>query len=478
MSSSKRACPYACQVLTLTSERARSALWVAAAPGVGVVLVWLILRQGSASAGEKLFSIIIVLTLAGISLRKPRLALYVVAIVAVNSKSFGAFGIKGTTADAALIAFTPGFLVAIQGGRRPPWAWMVGAAALVGGAAFAATQAGRPGVASWGCIRFALIFALILATRAILRDEHEVRRFAAFIVALGVEAAAFGWLQDRGRFTFVGHPFDPTRIDSTFSYYSNYGNFIGIAFVLAIGLTLAPGRLAWCWRALCWVAIPFFAYSLLSALSRGAWLEVVSGATVLVLLRIRKPVSLVVSVFTIAILAVATVTVFGAAVDRIQLRFETSAGSDLLRYQLQDAGKKVLADHPGGIGYGNFADQVSSGAVIGPTVALAHAHSLYITTALDAGWVGLIGLVLVLAVVLAGALWLGLSTAGKAPQAVFAAAIVGFLVQGRIDYFFFETGSLIIFGILIGGAFAISPRLEAEPATIVVAPARRKVLAR
>jgi hypothetical protein len=135
-------------------------------------------------------------------------------------------------------------------------------------------------------------------------------------------------------------------------------------------------------------------------------------------------------------------------------RFLQEQGGDQLRWLLQAAGRGLLAHTPQGIGFGGFRAAAAHGAISVGTLVLAHCHELFVQIGLDSGWLGLAGFVLLAAYAVLRGAW-GAWTGQSSPYAVgFTGALLGVLLQGLNDYFFFETASVIAFALVVLGALA------------------------
>ena len=416
-------------------------------------------------AGGKLFTGVAALALAIGALSRPRLALYGVVVIACVTRDLDVLGLQLDLASAGLLIFAPA-LKKTWTIREIPKAFRYTAAFIVLGHLFSAFDSMSVDSALWGATRWLLVlnWATALYVYFATGGQRELRRAATGVALVGGVVAAVGWMQMRGMYLpFIGAPY-ADRPDSTFGYYSNYANFVAIAAVIAFGITLE-----WLRQRRLGIALVTFgcfgiaAYEVVAAASRGAVILALTALGALVALTIRRPGRTVTYSISIAAGAALLYAVIPAEVlSELLDRFDSTQGGDRVRYALEGAGQLMLQQHPLGIGFESFAIYTRMG-LPGATVALAHAHDLYVQVGLDGGWLGLAGFVLIAGVALWRGTVAGLVSGGSATQGLFAVVLLGSLVQGVNDYFFFETGSLLYFVLLIVGASA--PRVEPSTAS-------------
>jgi hypothetical protein len=401
------------------------------------------------------------------------MAVYGAPIVAIFDRPVPILGLQVGAAVAALAVFGPALAAQWKHASLPrPIQWGMGL--LLAGGVLALFFAPDLGTASLGVVTWALALNYAIGVVGYARQQPGTPANLALLVsALGALVAALGLLQGAGHYTVVGPPFAADRIDSTFGYYSNYGNFVALAAVVSLGATLA---LAADGRGRAATAAAGFAalngYAAVTSLSRGAILCLTGGAVVLILLNLRRLTALLAIALTTAGVGLIT---YLAVPDNVWTeladRFSQEPGGDLTRRTLQHAGRELMTSTPVGIGFGNFRDVVTgSGVAVGRTI-LAHCHELYVQIGLDLGWLGLAGFLLLVL----GALSVGVRTAWAQPvsyAAAFTAALTGVLVQGFNDYFFFETASLVAFVVLLAGCLAsasVPPGTTTQRRTAVTA---------
>lgn len=439
-----------------------NAVWAVLA--VAVAAVSGVIAVGDPMHILKIFIIVVILCAAVAAIKRPNIGLLMVLVAGCFEQTVSLpGGLQVGSAEVALTLFAPAMMKAWRRGAFSR-SVRVSAGLLVFGAALSSVFAETVSAAAWGAIRWALLLNAVLAGVSYLRGAGEagMRQFAAAFAVLGGAVTALGWLQVHGHYTIVGPAYNPPLPDSSFGYYSNYASFIASASVISFGMTLHMWRrnrptLLLLMASCCALT----GFGVIEATSRGAVALLAGGLLTILALRVGRPGQLVKTGTLLAVTAALVYALTPAElVQGLTTRFTTTQGGDNTRYVLQDAGRFLLSQHPQGIGFGNFESYVASGVVTADQ-ALAHAHNLFIQTGLDDGWIGLLGFLgLSLLAILNGGLK-GWRSRGDALQGVFAAALAGFLAQGLNDYFFFETGSLIVFGAILAGALALS-RDESE----------------
>ncbi|GAA4915413.1 O-antigen ligase [Actinomycetospora succinea] len=427
-----------------------TALWLVAASAVAVVLVGGLITVGGGPRMVKLALLAAAGVLALLALGRPQVGLYATVVLAVVDRTIAVGSGVVELSVIALALFAPAFVLA-WAGRTAPGAVRGGLGLLLVGSALATLLATDSAGAAVGTARWFLVANAVLGGVAIAsRDRAFLHRLVMVLLAMGVVAAGFAYLQSVGVYAFVGEPYDEV-VDSTFGYYSNFANFEAVVVVLALGLLGNSVRSRRPLAALLpAAALVGGAYSLAVTQSRGALILVVVGATALVILRTRSLGSLITGLSTVVGLAWLALALLPAKdVADYQLRFATVQGGDTVRFQLQRGGWELLSSHPAGIGFDNFRLAARQGTVVADE-ALAHCHNLYAQLGLDLGWIGLTGFVVLVVGALVSAF---AGRAGPSPlPAAFGATLLGLLAQGWNDYFFFEPGSLIVFAVVVLGA--------------------------
>lgn len=421
----------------------------------------------------KLAFIVTAAIVAVLALQAPHFALFAALVAATFDRTIVISGLEIGLAEVTLVMLAPAFARAWTR-RTTSIAVKFGATALLSGSLIAAMFAFDPSSALVGTVNWALVLNMVVGGIGIVRrDPSKLRVLAMLFGVLGAVTGLLGSLQSQGIYTIVGPPYAAGRVDSSFGYYSNFASFEALAAVVAVGSLLYA--ISERERAMAWAAgacATLSGYGLLLSLSRGAIIAAVTGVAVLLLIRINRPGVLVATAVALTLVGFGVYAITPAqTISDFSQRFTETQGGDVLREQLQTAGEEVLRQTPAGIGFGGFR-RLIEGGYVSADQALAHSHNLYLQVGLDAGWLGLLGFVVLVCAACLRGFRLGRGTGSPSLQAGFAAALIGFLVQGQVDYFFFEFGSLVAFSILVMGAFA-----PTNAPTRVPARAQRRSLA-
>jgi hypothetical protein len=210
--------------------------------------------------------------------------------------------------------------------------------------------------------------------------------------------------------------------------------------------------------ALYTVALLLMLIGLAVSTSRGGLLALGAGWLLLLIFNVRRGTVFIRGVLLLVIFAAsAYVLTPQAVITRYEQRLTTTPGTlssdDKTRFALHEIGEHALSAHPFGIGYGNFPlylnAHVRSGTV---QTAFFHAHETPIQIGLDAGWLGLIGFMMLWGYPLVLVLTRGGSGSSVVRASAFAAALGGFMAQGLYDYLFYEIAFLAFFAALVWGA--------------------------
>jgi hypothetical protein len=342
----------------------------------------------------------------------------------------------------------------------------VGFALLVGGGLAAAIFAERPGLAVWGAIRWGLVAVLVFGGFSLL-DNPDTRSRAADVVSTSaIVVAGFGALQLAGFYAFVQEPFLADRIDSTFGFYTQFAAFMAIAAVIATNEAVVALDRANHQRALLHIsAASAGCLGVGVSLSRGGFLALVVGFLWLItvntthLRRLLRIAAVLLAVASLGFLITPSAS-RSTLLQRVQDP-SLSRGSDNERRALQASGTRALRSLPVGIGYGNFPRYLRrTGLPSGIDTTFFHAHRLPVQVGLDAGWVGLAGFLILSLLPLGRSIENLLRGTPDVHGAGFTAALVGFLAQGWYDYLFYETSFVVLFGLLVWGAW---PHRESQP---------------
>jgi len=235
-----------------------------------------------------------------------------------------------------------------------------------------------------------------------------------------------------------------------------FAGYMGLCFPLAYALTLeALPRLRWVIRGpmieLASAALPVGAalltgIAMLMSWSRGAWVGVAASVAVVTVLRSRRAllVGLVVVVAGALVLAMGGGQYVPAAlVQRMADLVPFASGVDLTSVEVNDANWAVLErmahwqaaarmfnDHPWiGVGIGNYPVAYSSYAIGRWRDPLGHAHNYYLNIAAEAGLVGFVTYLALLAACLIEAWRVIRRTRGSGWWNAAALGVLGILVH-------------------------------------------------
>jgi hypothetical protein len=424
-----------------------NALMCLAATAAGLAIT----VAGSTDNQVKLFLLGIAAIAGLVGVARPSVLLGATVALAPLTYYVSALGLHVAINDALLVVAA--VLVARHGATAVPRWVSVGGMLLVGGSAVAAaTGAVDGGLAWWGAARWFCAMILLRAAwtcREAGRSSEQVTKLvsgAGIVVALGAVAQSVGWT------ALVGSPYLTDRLDSTFGYYTQFAAFMAIVIVVSGASFAATRTVRGSGRILYFAATVAAGVALVMSLSRGGVLAAGVGFTALLALTIKRPSQAIpAAVGVVVLLGIALFLAPASYKDRLIERLnptaaaavEVGAGNDRVRAMQQDKGRQLMAEHPSGIGYGNFRDHASGGGV------LPHAHRTPVQIALDAGWLGLAGYGLLFGgpIVIA----IRLRRSGPLPLVVAApaAALAGLWAQGWYDYLYYETGWLVLQVVLV-----------------------------
>jgi O-antigen ligase len=367
---------------------------------------------------------------------------------------------SGTGTDEVLIvAFALVLMWRIAWRALPPWI-ATGGVALVLGSFAAAIGAVDRTSALWGAVRWLSVILIMFAAFNVLRERGDAsRRMIDIFTGSAVVVVGFAFAQKVGVYLLVGAPYVPGQPDSFFGYYTVYAGYVAIAAVLATGelliaLTEHRGRRI----SLYGVALLVILVGVAISTSRGGLLSLGGGWLLLLAFNIRRgPVFVRGLVILVIFAGAAYLAAPPSTVSKFEQRIVASkgtiSGEDKTRFALQKAGEQALREYPFGLGYENFPFYLR-GHVRSMQIQMVfdHAHETPVQIGLDAGWLGLLGFLI---------LWgcpIGLVIArrGGGTSAVrasaCAAALGGFMAQGLFDYLFYEIAFLLFFVTLVWGA--------------------------
>jgi putative inorganic carbon (HCO3(-)) transporter len=273
--------------------------------------------------------------------------------------------------------------------------------ALVGAFALAAVFASHPLTSARELLNFGVQIALLVAaTDLFSRDAGRVERMVSLLVAIASVCGVLAVLESvtvlPGQFPRWGTRF--YRAALAFGQPNALGLFLASALPLAVHeLTVARTPLR---RVAVSCALGAVALGLVSTFSRGSWLSVLAGTSLLMLARDGR---FVLKVWTITLLFAAAIDVAsgGILTDTVQ----RTVGDWVIeqRAALMLAGVLMFLAHPIlGVGPGGFADELDRFGAQIPQLFdyLATPHNAYVQMAAETGVVGLFAFVLFLVAVL------------------------------------------------------------------------------
>lgn len=392
------------------------------------------------------------IVILAVGLLRPKLAPYIVVAFAIFDRDLHLSPtLELSTLTVVLLLLAPGFLKTIAEAKVIPQFALVGAGMITLGLVAASLGAEHPELSWPGLLRWIPVLIMVGGVASLCATQPAVQQNVgiALVVGGGV-SGLLGLLQRGGHYWLVGPPYVAEVTDSTFGYYTNFANFEALAAVVGVGVIIdrirakrrPPLLLTGC-SLLC-------LYMVATLYSRGAVVLLGAGLLVIVVRHVKRPARFISAVAGLALAGYIVVQLAPEYSNEIVAKFTMSQNGDIVRNQLQAGGFNVLLSTPLGIGFDNFSSLVASGDVYS-TKALAHAHNTFIQMGLDAGWVGGTGFL----VLVAGCFWRGFRSEGSNVSLAFCAALAGYLVQVAQDYFFFEEGSLALFGLLLAGSLGM-----------------------
>jgi O-Antigen ligase len=368
------------------------------------------------------------------------------------------FHFSGTgTDEVVLIAMALVLAWRIRAKAIPTWTY-VGVLALVLGSFVAAAGAHDHTAALWGGVRWLAGGIVLFAAIGIFRDRSDAsRRMVDIFTGSAVVVVVFAFTQKAGIHLIIGASYTGNRPSSFFGYYTNYAGYTAIAAILATGealIALDERRLTR--TAIYGSALVFILAGLVLSDSRGGLLALGGGWLLLLVLNVRRGSIVVQAVVILAVFAgAAYIATPRSAVVTIEQRFAAPLGSqndDRQRFALQRAGEQGLKEYPFGLGFDNARSYLQSHVhSIYISQTFAHAQETFVQIGLDAGWLGLIGFLVLCAMPIALVLVRGGGGASVVRASVFAAALGGFMAQGLYDYLFDEIAFIVFFLLMIWG---------------------------
>jgi hypothetical protein len=368
------------------------------------------------------------------------------------------FHFSGTgTDEVVLVAMALVLAWRIRGSLIPAWV-SIGGLALVFGSFIASIGAQDQTTALWGGVRWLAGLIVLFAAIDIFRDRPDAsRRMVDIFTGTAVVVVVFAFTQKAGIYLVVGAPYIGGHPSSFFSYYTNYAGYAAMAATLATGEILIAVSTRHSLRASIYgAALIFIIVGLLISASRGGLLALGGGWLLLLVLNARRGSILVQAVVILAIFISATyLATPRSTVSTLEQRLATPLGSqveDKQRFAVQRAGEHALGQYPAGLGYGNahfyLQNHVHSLYV---TQAFTHTQETFIQLGLDAGWLGLVGFVLLMVWPIVLVLKHGSGGSSALRASAFAATLGGFMAQGLYDYLFYEVAFVAFVLVMIWG---------------------------
>jgi O-antigen ligase len=383
------------------------------------------------------------------------------------------FHFSGTgTNEVVIIAMSVVVAWRIQASAIPTWAF-TGGFALVFGSFASAIGAQNQTSALWGGVRWLSAIIILFAAISVFRGRRDAsRRMIDIFTGSAVVVVIFALLQKQGVYALVGSPYFSGHPNSFFGIYTVYAGYAAMAAVLATGEVVIAFSERYTLRASFYSgALVLILIGIAISTSRGGLLALGAGWLLLLVLNIRRGKILIQAFVILAIfLGASYLATPHSTVVTIQQRLSVQRSADVedkTRFALQKAGERALGGNPLGLGYGNFPIYLRShvhSAFI--QMAFDHAHETPVEIGLDAGWIGLVGFLILWGWPIGRVLRYGSGGSSVVRASAFAAALGGFMAQGLFDYLFYEIDVLIFFLAMVWGVIhALSVDEETEIAT-------------
>jgi putative inorganic carbon (HCO3(-)) transporter len=333
---------------------------------------------------------------------------------------------------------------------------------------------------------YLLGLGLAAATSTAVRGTRAARLLVGFVCLLGAGVCTEGLLTAEPLKVYYGASLVENRATGVFVQPNELGAFAALIVILSIALLLSVGR-RHPLRLLAGASLVASVSTLMITLSRGAWLGVVLGLVVLLVLAptVRRPMlataGVLVGATASALLVPGAQSLLSILADRAASFVDGERNPYDDRPQIWSEALRQLSAHPvlgvGPGGYPVLATRTPSTVV---SVAPDHAHNLILTVAAEQGIVGVLALAAAVGVAVAAIVRtvrrLDARTAppGPAPGAPadgervllagVAAALAVVLGQGLLDYplrnAVLATMVWLLLGLLAG---LVSPRPVTSP---------------
>jgi O-Antigen ligase len=438
-----------------------SAVAVVAALAIGTEVA----RLGDPDNQAKALILLVACLLGASAVGRPEVLVAAPIVAAPFNFPFTVGGAVVGSVDLALFLSAVLLVPHIDLSKAPRWL-VVGCCGLTLGSSVAAFGAVEPGVATFGAARWLAASVVALAAIKLDLPTRWGSRLPVFLVVAGVVVTVGAVIQRFGvTVPPLGAPYSGDRFDSTFGYYTQFAGFVAICLITAIALAQLrlqagePGRalLALAAAGVCGLGLGL-------SLSRGALLGAAGGMVFYAVLQVRKPLALIGALMLVSGVLVGSLAVAPER-ERRQFteRLTSPQGGDVQREVLQDVGLKKARSTPWGIGYGNLPSYLTSSIRRRQiTTRGFHTHRTLTQIALDAGWLGLGGFLLIVGGALAVVVRKAVIGSLTPVMAGLAGALAALCVQSWNDYLFYETAFVVVVFVLVIAIGSSAPaRVEA-----------------
>jgi hypothetical protein len=387
------------------------------------------------------------------------------------------FHFSGTgTNEVVIVAMSLVLMWRIVASAIPGWIFTGGIALVLG--SFAAV----PGAvdqtnAFWGAIRWLAAVLILYAAISVLRSRRDAsRRMIDIFTGSAVVVVLFAFAQKAGVYVLVGSPYFSGHPNSFFGIYTVYAGYVAMAAVLATGeVVIAFNKRRKLRASVYGGALVVILIGIAISTSRGGLLALGGGWLLLLLLNLRRgTIFIQACVVLVIFLGAGFLATPHSTVATIQQRLtekRSASAEDKTRFALQKAGEQALVSHPFGLGYLNFPfylrAHVRDDAI---QKVFAHAHETPVEIGLDAGWLGLVGFLILWGWPIVKVLTYRSGGESAVRASAFAAALGGFMAQGLFDYLFYEIDVLIFFLAMVWGVIHSLSVDQAESAAADTAP--------
>ena len=320
-------------------------------------------------------------------------------------------------------------------------------AAFLGAEALSAAFAPPLSASAKELARWLQVIAIYLATVNLVRKPETRRLLLGAIFAAGAAQAALGAYQFFARSGPTAYQFDRfLRAYGTFGQPNPFAGYLEMVVPLGLALVFVwrPRKRGWLW----WLALAASSMgsaAIVMSLSRGAWLGMAVGLVVGAVVATRRGWVVAASAFVTAACVFAADTVhllpqpisdrLSQATGRFRL-FDTrgvvptSANYAVVeRMAHWQAGWEMFLAHPLlGVGPGHYALAYPQYAILPYwTLALGHAHNIYINVAAETGLIGLVAYLAMVGSWFALVLSRARGLAAREPTGLSRAVVVGVL---------------------------------------------------